>query len=492
MRKGLSIIVSALLLSSFAQAAEDKDKVIEMLIQRLDKVEGELAQFKKSTKTQIDELHIRSDETELSSALSKVKFSLGFETDVHSFGGDGQDSSNKWTNTLHLNMDAKINDKTRFTGRLAMSKNWADSTLGTPTDDVAGRSTLGGSSVYVDRAYVDYYMTENLIATLGRQPGTDGPGANLRNNAKRQSTYPSMLFSANGDGLILTYKPKIDGLADSALRVGYAKAYQWDSTASATNNNISGDSLIDDAQIWLAIAETKLPLGDMGDNLIMLSAVSAPDFNVPAGSPLGNLNVGDLTFANLYFENNNAFGSNFSWFGSLGYSKGSNAKDNSAAINSAIYASAYAQSFGALSVTNPFGGAANVTTATTVANGAVAANAPSAIAATRLNEEDGWAIHLGGRYDFNKEWKLGYEYFHGSKYWYSLTTRSASDPLGKLRTRGDVHDLYAIYQLDMNQFLRLSWTRFMYDYSGSGQPVGPVTSLDDEVDHFMLTYNVRF
>lgn len=348
--------------------------------------------------------------------------------------------------------------------------------------------------MYVERAYVDYYISENLIATIGRHPGTDGPGMNLRNNASRQSTYPSLLFNANGDGLVLTYKPKIESLSDTALRVGYAKAYQWDSTSVSNYNDISGDQIIDDAEIWLAIAETKLPLGDMGDNLLILSAVSVPDFNIPAGSPIGNLNVGEMSFGNLYFENNNAFGSDFSWFGSLGYSKANSAVDNSAAIRSAIYSAAYTQAVGVLSISNPAGiGAVNNATATALATGAAnGADANNAIAATQLNEESGWAIHLGGRYDLSKEWKLGYEYLHGSKYWYSPTTKSANDPFGKLRTRGDVHDLYAIYQLDMNQFLRLSWTRFMYDYTGSGSPVGLVTSLDDEVDHFMLTYNVRF
>ncbi len=39
-----------------------------------------------------------------------------------------------------------------------------------------------GPVLYVDRAYLDCYITPEWIATIGRQPGTDGPGSNLRNN----------------------------------------------------------------------------------------------------------------------------------------------------------------------------------------------------------------------------------------------------------------------------------------------------------------------
>lgn len=500
MKGKLSLVVASVLLSSsVALATDTKDKQIEMLLKRLDKVETELASLKADTTSQIDELHLRADDNELQAALSKVKFGLEFETNVHSFDGTlkgkNVDSSNKWNGFLNLNMDAAINEKTTFTGRLAMAKNWADDTIGFPDDTAAGRTTTGGSTVYVERAYIDYKFTDSIIMTLGRQPGTDGPGTNLKNNAKRQSTYPAMLFNAAGDGLVFSFKPKIDGLEKTVFRAGYAKAYQWDSGSGSTD--IVGDASLNDSNIWLGMAETKLPLGDMGENLLTLSGAMSPDFSIPAGSPIGRLTVGDITLANLYFENNNAFGSGFSWFSSLGYSKGSGAKDNSTAINNAIYNAAYSQTSSVLSLTGPldnvaYNGMNNAQQATAVANGAVAANGTSTIVATSLNEESGWAILVGGRYDFTKEFKLGYEFFHGSQYWYSFTSGNASDPLNKLNTRGNAHDIYGIYQLDLNQYFRLSYTTIKYNYTNSGSPVGGAVKTDDKVDHWMLTYNVKF
>ena len=480
------LVVSLLLSSSVALAGDERDKQIEMLMERLDKVEKELASFKVNTDIQIDELHIRADDNEFEVALGKVKFGLEFETNVHSFSGklgaNNIDSSNKWNGFLHLNMDADINDKTTFTGRLAMAKNWAG-------DDA------DGSAVYVERAYIDYQFTDSIVMTLGRQPGTDGPGANLRNNAKRQSTYSALLFNAAGDGLVFSFKPKIDGLDGTVFRAGYAKAYQWND--GLDGGDIIGDAIIDDTNVWLGIAETKLPLGDMGDNLLMLSAVMVPGFSIPAGSTIGQLAIGDITIANLYFENNKAFGSSFSWFSSLAYSKGSGAQDNSAAINSSIYADVESQVLGVLSLTDPLDAVAylgmnNAQQAAAVAGGAVATNGAGAIAATSLNEESGWAIHLGTRYDFTKQFKLGYEFFHGSQYWFSLTTKSVSDPINMFKTRGDAHDIYGIYQMDLNQYFRLSYTTIQYDYTNSGSPVGGTEKTDDNVDHWMLTYNVKF
>ncbi|MDN2892830.1 DUF3373 domain-containing protein, partial [Campylobacter jejuni] len=63
---------------------------------------------------------------------------------------------------------------------------------------------------------------------IGRQPGTDGPGSNLRNNALRQSTYPALAINALGDAAVIPYKP--ESLQDHkvAIRAAYGKTYQWD------------------------------------------------------------------------------------------------------------------------------------------------------------------------------------------------------------------------------------------------------------------------
>lgn len=485
-----SICVATVLASlSSPLLADQKDELIERLMQRLDKVEAELSEIKQanaelsaSTEEQFDELNERADENEFESTMSKVKFGFDMETSVNFLNGQytnslGRrvevDSKEKWTSVFHLNMDAAINDRTTFTGRLGVAKNWGDYTNGFTADYNQGRKSMGGNSVFLERAYIDYKITDKLIATIGRQPGSDGPGSNLRNNSSRQATYPAIIFSANGDGVVLTYKPEIDGLSNTAIRAFYAKMYQWDTGAESS---LLGREAIDDARIFGAMFETELPLGDMGENLMILWALQANKVtmpsvggNIPIGGGMtlpfntGELNVGDLRYANLYFENNHTFGTKLSYFMSLAYMKGSNAVDNTQLIASR---------------NNPL----------------LAPAVPGFVAATRLNEENAHAVQAGLRYDLTPSWKLGYQYFHGSRYWYSFQTAAASDPLGLTQTRGDAHELYGIYQIDMNQFLRIGYSRVNYDYTGSGAPVGPAVRAgnDDEVENISLTYNVRF
>lgn len=160
----------------------------------------------RTTEGRLADLEDRLDEIEFQSGLDKIKFGLDFSTG----GGESwykiserysgitlipeqkYSAHNKWGMELHLNMNAPINDYTKFYGRLSMAKNYGmmdKNGVHQPLDIDAGRDLRSsGQSLYVTRAYVDLFFTPEIIATLGRQPGTDGPGSNLRNNALRQAT----------------------------------------------------------------------------------------------------------------------------------------------------------------------------------------------------------------------------------------------------------------------------------------------------------------
>ncbi|ECK7436754.1 DUF3373 domain-containing protein, partial [Campylobacter jejuni] len=379
------------------------------------------------------DLNDRADETEFQAALSKVKFGLEFSTAVsntnYKVSGQDYSANNKWMNELHLNMNADINDKTKFYGRLSMAKNWSQMDWsGSPYDLDAGRNTRSsGPVLYVDRAYLDYYITPEWIATIGRQPGTDGPGSNLRNNALRQSTYPALAINALGDAAVITYKP--ESLQDHkvAIRAAYGKTYQWDEEGKV--RDWMSNQKDADANLYYAAVEGELPIEGMGDNLIIFNVAHMTDFALPLPSipsilNQGVYNLGDLTLANIHFENYNAFGTNFNYFVSLGYSNGANAHTLSAN--------------------------------------------PVAQSQLEFNEKDGYAVHVGGRYDFTKALKVGYEFFWGSRYWYTMSRPSINDPLNIRMTRGTAHDFYVIYQLDRYQFLRLSYTNIQNIWGNRG------------------------
>lgn len=471
MKTKFSLILSACLLSS-SLFAKNTDDEITKLQKQLAQIQAELAQIRKereaqakqneAVKAELADLNDRADETEFQAALSKVKFGLEFSTAVsntnYKVSGQDYSANNKWMNELHLNMNADINDKTKFYGRLSMAKNWSQmGWSGSPLDLDAGRNTrTSGPVLYVDRAYLDYYITPEWIATIGRQPGTDGPGSNLRNNALRQSTYPALAINALGDAAVITYKP--ESLQDHkvAIRAAYGKTYQWDEEGKV--RDWMSDQKDADANLYYAAVEGELPIEGMGDNLIIFNVAHMTDFAlpIPGSTSLdddGVINLGNLTLANIHFENYKAFGTNFNWFASLGYSNGSNNE-----INPLLSTALQKQGYG---------------------DG-------------KFNEKDGYAVHVGGRYDFTKALKVGYEFFWGSRYWYTMSRPSINDPLNIRMTRGTAHDFYVIYQLDRYQFLRLSYTNIQNIWGNRGLPFGGAKKDKARADNIMLMYNVKF
>ncbi|ECL6572740.1 outer membrane tyrosine kinase [Campylobacter jejuni] len=473
MKTKFSLILSACLLSS-SLFAKNTDDEITKLQKQLAQIQAELAQIRKereaqakqneAVKAELADLNDRADETEFQAALSKVKFGLEFSTAVsntnYKVSGQDYSANNKWMNELHLNMNADINNKTKFYGRLSMAKNWSQmGWSGSPYDLDAGRNTRSsGPVLYVDRAYLDYYITPEWIATVGRQPGTDGPGSNLRNNALRQSTYPALAINALGDAAVITYKP--ESLQDHkvAIRAAYGKTYQWDEESGKVRDWMS-DQKDADANLYYAAVEGELPIEGMGDNLIIFNVAHMTDFAlpIPVSMLLGDddevVNLGNLTLANIHFENYKAFGTNFNWFASLGYSNGSNNE-----INPLLSTALQSKGYG---------------------NG-------------KFNEKDGYAVHVGGRYDFTKALKVGYEFFWGSRYWYTMSRPSINDPLNIRMTRGTAHDFYVIYQLDRYQFLRLSYTNIQNIWGNRGLPFGGAKKDKARADNIMLMYNVKF
>lgn len=411
-----------------------------------------------SLQKDIDELNDRVDANELAATLNKVKFGLEFTTALNNIQskdhttGTTENYKNRWAMGLYLNMNADVNKYTKFTGRLSMTKAFGDIALGYPMNDGigsldAGRGVAGGSAIYVERAYVDIYMGKYAALTIGRLPGTDGPGSNLRNSSARMSTYPALAVNALGDGAVLTLKP----YTNAALRAGYSKIYQPLTLNSATSagGNIWGNKNASDANLFFGAFETPFAPKSFGQNLLMLTYINLQNYATPdvntgntQNPVLPAQNVGDMQYVNLHIENDKMLGTGLNWFVSGSYYKGSNGK-----------------------------------TITTMQQ--------------QFANENAWAVHAGLRYDIGSAFKIGYEYFKGSQYWYAFSRVSINDPFNFRNTRGDVHDVYAIWQLDLNQFFRLSYTRQHLDYGTALMPIA-TQKVDITNQNIALAYLLRF
>lgn len=456
-------------------------------------LEERVAQLEKD----MEDVNDRVDENEVKAALSKVRFSLEFNasySNIYSRGryptattaaAPGVDSNfpNLWTMALYLNMNADINKYTKFTGRLSMTKAFGDltwssggainsgSTGGIGALD-AGRAVGGGPTLYVERAYVDIYAGEHFAFTIGRLPTTDGPGANLRNGSVRMATYPALMVNALGDGVVLTYKPfkeRNKFMASSAFRFGYGHIYQPLGVDATGAGNIWGNKGAANTQLAYVGWEMPFLPSSAGSSLLMLNYVGIFNYTLPGNSALGQLigntdrNIGHVHYANLHLEHSGNLASNFmlNWFLSASLYKGGNPE------------------------TIPLnGGNARV-----------------------LNTNTAYAVHAGLRFDFldiikyksggSNSLKIGYEFFYGSKDWYALSRVNINDPLNIRTTRGMAHDVYFIYQIDMFQFLRLSYTMRHDDYTAVSAPIISNAmqigvAADRTIHNAALSYTLRY
>lgn len=91
--------------------------------------------------------------------------------------------------------------------------------------------------------------------------------------------------------------------------------------------------------------------------------------------------------------------------------------------------------------------------------------------------KNGYAMHLGVRYDLTSApFKVGFEWNRGSEDWIAMTPGNDDMYGAKLATRGDVYEVYTIWDVPAGEavskygkaFIRLGYQHYNYDYSGSG------------------------
>jgi hypothetical protein len=368
-------------------------------------------------------------------------------------------NDNHWTNRFRLNLDSEIRKNLLFTGRITAYKNFANNTENTFVNDSNAAHVPGDSGLKLDRAYVDWIpegMPIPLALTFGRHPSSEGPPSELKENRLRQSTYPSLLFDGEADGVVATVGlERYLGWKNSGIRLAWGKAYQDTNTSVSYMDNAGG--MYDDTNIYAMFFETEIP--GVRDSLLVLSALQAANL-VGDGTYVGGAgkaDIGDMTMYGIHAQANNLMDSGFDLFLSSGINK-----------------------------TDPSGN--------TVTD---AYGRPTGLLNTGANtdEHSGWAVHAGLRYNIPyKPWnnpKVGFEYNHGSDNWFSFTWGSA-ELYNKLATRGDAYDFYYIQPFNDNLFGRLGYTHIDYNYSNSGIHMGDFGDSTAELDNLYFLLDVRF
>jgi outer membrane murein-binding lipoprotein Lpp len=354
-----------------------------------------------------------------------------------------QENDTLMTNRLRLNMRAQATENVEFKGRLTMYKVWGmESTTdsgfngGFPVFDGSTTRTPSDSGLYVDRAFVNWNNIGGAPVwfSVGRRPTTDGPPAQLRMNNDERMATPVGFMDYPFDGLTIGYGYSwgSDALGDGRIRFCYGRGFE---------NGLQSDN-----PLWTNdtdFAGFNWDIFQQGARFLNLQVFGAfnlfnyPNFNsdfvdlaaAPGmfGGPRTNL--GNIFHTSAVYMDKIA---NLNYFIAGGWSRSDPNKNGM--------------------FNDPF--------------------SPNPI---NTSSENGYSVYLGLRYDIDDiGLKLGAEYNHGSQYWVSFSPGNDDIYMSKLATRGNVYELYLIYDLPTGKavsqyaktFIRLGWQHYDYDYTG--------------------------
>jgi len=440
------LCTSVVFASNETPTIQTLEKQIQELQKEIKTLQKGHQSLHKQTQDNYNELYDFTESVETKVLEDKMKFSLGLK-----FGDDFIDktyadgthihSNNMLTTKFMLGLHADITQNLKFHGRLSMYKYWGSSLTHPYSyyDNMQGR-VPSNSALYVERAYIDYFFFQDtslpMALTIGRQPSTDGPSHQFKENLTRKATYSALLYDGVADGAVLTCNlSKLFHYNKTYLRFGYSKGFGYVNSDTYVGNAYIGASNDDikDTNVYGIFFDTTL--ANMPNSLIQISYSQMKDI---IANPLdtnytNNKNIGDMQLFGAMLEVTNFQEKNIDFFIHYGYNKSD--------PNTQTYQ-------------DPNGNNLDL-----LGDGTEA--------------KSGYAYWIGGRYGFGEKahYKIGYEYNHGSKNWVSLT-QGSYDLYNKLSTRGDTSEVYGMYVANRYLNFRLGYINIKYDYTGSGWFIG--------------------
>ena len=99
---------------------------------------------------------------------------------------------------------------------------------------------------------------------------------------------------------------------------------------------------------------------------------------------------------------------------------------------------------------------------------------------TPVNHE-GQMGYVGVRYSIPQDdgrTKIGFEFNHGSKYWFNFSNAEDDIIAPKTNTRGGVYETYLTHRISDHFIFKADYIRYNYTWSGSGWYIGAPKRLD--------------
>jgi hypothetical protein len=355
------------------------------------------------------------------------------------------------TNRLRLKFETRVADNVSFGARLSMYKVFGDSTgvqvfNGQPNSLNIDGTTAGvpnSDQVRVERVFFNWnnIAGSKLYLSIGRRPANYGPPLNFRDDDLRGGTPSGALFDFQYDGMTVGYHvtPKMtlracyglgyssgwgnanliknpaDRLKDVHLAGGVLDLYETDHTFV--------QALF--ARAW-NVTDGFNGLVVMPNNPLTGDAVPAPV--VMRYTPSANLGAIDL-YGVVVEKKLRQFD---------------------------LYASVNWDSLRPNGLTTPFGGL-----------GSDPFSTPT--------NHDGQMYYAGVRYAIPKgdgRTKIGFEFNHGTKYWFNFSNAEDDIIAPKTNTRGGVYETFLTHRISDHFLFKADYIRYNYTWSGSGWHIG--------------------
>jgi hypothetical protein len=367
--------------------------------------------------------------------------------------GYSADANAIMTNRLRLGMNAQVSNNISVTARLTMYKVFGDSTgvqvfNGQPTSisiDGTTSRVPTGDMLRVERAYFVWKDVggSKFYFSVGRRPSTEGPPLAYRQDDPRGGTPSGALINYQFDGATLGYHLTDKITPRLCYGLGYDSGWGNGQLLSPANRvrsvhflGANVDLYNTDNTLVQVIAAKAWNVTDGFNGFIVLpnnpltgDAINAPVImRYTPSTNLGNIFLYGIDAQHEFNK--------FTLYGSLNW-----------------------DSLRPNGQSTPFGGMGSDPFQPT-------------------HDHDGWMVYVGGRYKFNhNRTKLGFEYNHGSKYWFNFAQAEDDILQPKTSARGNVYEAYLTHRINRRFIFKVDYQRFNYQWSGSGWHLGEPKSL---------------
>jgi uncharacterized protein DUF3373 len=360
------------------------------------------------------------------------------------------------TNRLRLDFNGRVADNVSFSARLSMYKVFGDSTgvqvfNGQPNTFNMDGTTAGvpnSDQIRVERAYFSWNRIagSKMYLSIGRRPSTGGPPMNYRDDELRGGTPSGALIDYQFDGITLGYNFTDNMVWRLCYGIGYQSGFGNGNLLKMPQDRLKDTQFLG-ANLDLFTTEKTLVqatyahafnVTDGFNGLLVLPRNPLTGDPVPAPVIMRYTPSANLGAINLFGMNFTRKAGAFDFYGSANYS---GTRPNGE--------------------TTPFGGLMSDPFETPV-------------------DRNGFMLLAGVRYAFSNDerTKVGFEFNHGSKYWFNFAQAQDDIIAPKTNTRGEAYETYLTHKISERFIFKASFIDYSYRYSGSGWHVGSPKALN--------------